>query len=277
MAERPVFLPSPPTDRQLVRERSFRFSWHSGFAAIQKKKNVSALHAAAAASRCSPLLEVSTKSDDELGRHLSAFHLRVETAGRGRISLESAFQGSKVFEGGGPYTDLYGVDARVAKRDQRLRSSGQLIRFDFEALSFDLEPKTAFYDWLYLGAVFPHRKWLERLYRYRGFTDIEFNPARSINCQARSCALFVALMRRGQLESAIASQSRFLEVLKSDSESTDAQYDFPQPCLAASLDLPTSLQTRVGHTRLQRQQHSERRETGQTPSRRLRGRAADAE
>jgi Aldo/keto reductase family len=35
---------------------------------------------------------------------------------------------------------------------------------------------------------FTHREWLERLYRYAGFTDIEFNPSKSINCQARSCA-----------------------------------------------------------------------------------------
>jgi hypothetical protein len=33
---------------------------------------------------------------------------------------------------------------------------------------------------------------LARLNKYVGFTDIEFNPSKSINCQARSCALFVS-------------------------------------------------------------------------------------
>ena len=112
MAERPVFLPSSPTTPHLVEERSFTFEWHSGFSAIQKKKNVAALHRAAARSGCDPLLEVSTKSENELGRRLSAFHLKVESTSFGKIPLECAFQGSKVFERGGPYTDLYGVDAR---------------------------------------------------------------------------------------------------------------------------------------------------------------------
>ena len=213
MAERPVFLPSSPTKPRLVEERSFTFEWHSGFSAIQKKKNVAALHKAAARSGCEPLLEVSTKSEKELGRRLSAFHLKVESTSFGKIPLECAFQGSKVFERGGPYTDLYGVDARTAKRDARIATSGRLLRFDYEGTVFEREPKTAFYDWLYLNAVFPHREWLKRLFHYRGFTDIEFNPARSINCQARSCALFVALMWRKQLECSVSSKSKFLQLL----------------------------------------------------------------
>ena len=213
MAERPVFLPLPPAEHRLVEERSFTFEWHPGFSVVQKKKNIAALHGAAATLGCGPLLEVSTKSDDELGRHLSAFHLKVESTAFGRIPLECAFQGSKVFESGGPYTDLYRVDARTAKRDRRLATSGQLVRFDFEGTVFESEPKTAFYDWLYLNAVFPHREWLRRLFHYKGFTDIEFNPSRSINCQARSCALFMALMWRRQLERTVSSQSKFLQLL----------------------------------------------------------------
>jgi hypothetical protein len=56
------------------------------------------------------------------------------------------------------------------------------------------------YDWLYINAIYPHREWLVRLNRYAGFTDIEFNPERSVNCQARSCALFVSLMTKGLLD-----------------------------------------------------------------------------
>lgn len=35
---------------------------------------------------------------------------------------------------------------------------------------------------------------------YDAFTDIEFNPQKSINCQAYSIALFVALTKRNLLE-----------------------------------------------------------------------------
>jgi Family of unknown function (DUF6977) len=70
-----------------------------------------------------------------------------------------------------------------------------------------------FYDWLYVTAIYPHREWLERLYSYSGFTDIEFNPGTSINCQARSCALFVSLMKNRLLQHAVASPQAFTELI----------------------------------------------------------------
>lgn len=212
MAERPVFLPTSGT-LELVKEEYLTIVWSSGFAPIQKKKNVTALHEAARRCGYMPLLEISSKSEEKLGQHLSAFHLKVHADGIGEIKLECAFQGSKVFEKGGPYTDLYLVEAKAAKTDPRIQESGRLIGFKFNNYSFPLEPKTIFYDWLYITAIYPHREWLERLYRYAGFTDIEFNPARSINCQARSCALFVSLMRNNLLHQAVDSPQAFTQVI----------------------------------------------------------------
>src|ERR1700732_4421557 len=204
MAERPVFIPSYGA-RELVKEAYFRFGWNRGLASVQKKKNIVALHEAAGRSGYAPLLEVSSKSDEKVGQRLSAFHLKVHVEGMDEIGLECAFQGSKVFEEGGPYTDLYFVNPRIAKRDPRLQESGRLIGFRFADCVFPLEPRTAFYDWLYINALYRHRTWLKRLYRYAGFTDIEFNPSKSINCQARSCALFVSLMWKDLLHTAVAS------------------------------------------------------------------------
>lgn len=212
MAERPIFVPATSSSG-LVEEVFFEISWHAGFSTAQKQRNIDELHATARSAGFLPLLEVSTKSKAKAGRHLSAFHLRVRSARHGDIPLECAFQGSKVFEHGGPFTDLYTRDAKEAKRDERLRSSGQLIGFQFEGLSFPIEPKTVFYDWLYATSLFPHREWCKRLYLYAGFTDIEFNPHRSINCQARSCALFLTLMKRKILDHATESPENFLEVI----------------------------------------------------------------
>jgi hypothetical protein len=212
MAERPVFIPSA-VSQELVKEIYFNLAWNTGFAPIQKKKNIVALHRAAALGGYTPLLEVSSKSEDKLGRHLSAFHLKVRASQLGDIALECAFQGSKLFEKGGPYTDLYFAEGKVAKRDPRLQDSGRLVGFRFAGLSFPLEPKTLFYDWLYINAIYPHSEWLERLYAYAGFTDIEFNPTKSINCQARSCALFVSLMRTNLLHEAATSAEAFADVL----------------------------------------------------------------
>jgi hypothetical protein len=213
MAERPIFVPSPDTS-DLVKEIFCQLEWNPGFAPIQKKKNIAALHASAAKQGLAPLLEVSTKSDSPLGQYLSAFNLKVRTWEFGEIPMECAFQGSKVFERGGPYTDLYTVaDAKDARQDDRLHESGPLVGFSFQGKSFPLEPKSAFYDWLYINAISPNWKQFSALKQYAGYTDIEFNPFRSVNCQARSCALFVALVSRGALERAITSPDEFLETL----------------------------------------------------------------
>ena len=70
-----------------------------------------------------------------------------------RQTWECAYQGSKVFENGGPYHELYLVSSQEAKTDDRLRNSGALVAFNFCGESFPIEPKTAFYDWLYMTAL----------------------------------------------------------------------------------------------------------------------------
>jgi hypothetical protein len=213
MAERPIFVPAPDTPH-LVEEIFFPIKWHSGFAPVQKEKNVKELHDAAAQRGLSPLLEISSKSKSERGQHLSAFYIQVTMSNGKKIPLECAFQGSKVFEHGGPFTDLYWVDdPRIAKRDTRLKESGPLRAFEFKGFTWPLEPKTAFYDWLYVTFLVRYRDWAPKLYAYRGFTDVEFNPYRSINCQARSCALFLSLMKRDLLDEATQSPRKFIDTL----------------------------------------------------------------
>ncbi len=213
MAERPVFVPSS-SGSLLVQEIPVQFVWNPGMAPSQKKKNIAALHETAAKKGLSPLLEISSKSDHELGKKLSAFYLKLIVDER-EATLECVFQGSKVFERGGPFRDLFWVDSREAKRDIRLQNSGRLIGFQFEGKDYPLSPSTVFYDWLYARALFPHREWLKRLQKCAGFTDIEFNPERSVNCQAHSCAAFVALEGRGQLDQAMQSFEAFRGILQS--------------------------------------------------------------
>ena len=142
--------------------------------------------------------------------------MTVPTKSYRRIKLELAFHGSKVFEHGGPFTDLYSkgdIEIGQAKRDPRLQESGRIVGFCFEGIDFPLEPKTAFYDWLYCSFLWDHRDWATKLYVYAGFTDVEFNPHRSINCQARAAALFLSLMQRGDLKSALESPDAFVQTL----------------------------------------------------------------
>lgn len=226
MAKRPVFVPVGRREL-LVDEAQVEFDWSPGFAPVQKKKNVAALHAAAKKKGLFPLLEVSTKSEEELGRRLSAFSLKIGTD-IGEISIESAYQGSKVFEHGGPYRDIYEKDSREAKKDARVRESGQLVQFNYFGQEWPLVPKTAFYDWLYLTALRPHQEFLKRLFAYKGFTDIEFNPERSINCQARTCALLVSLLKLNALDESLRSQRDFINMISSDSLRKDHSADLRQ-------------------------------------------------
>lgn len=217
MAERPVFT-SVKSGDQLVRENSVSFHWNPGMAPSQKVKNIKALHESANVSGLSPILEISSKSDNKVGLQLSAFNLLIFTDDNYQIPLESAFQGSKVFENGGPYEDLYGQSGRTIKKDPRLTDSGKLIRFAFQGDEWELEPKTAFYDWLYLKAVLSNLDLLNAFLsaNFMGYTDIEFNPKKSVNCQARSCALLTSLSERDILDEVMSDRQLFIELLSKD-------------------------------------------------------------
>ena len=214
MAERPIFIPAAE-GAALVRTKFVEFKWFPGMAASQKQKSVDALHdAARKLPGIEKVLEVSSKSREEIGVALSAFNLTITTVKKHlTFSVECAYQSSKVFDRGGPYTDILSMTSREAKKDERLLSSGRLIGFRFFGMDWGLEPQTAFYDWLYINALKKKPSMVEQLGEYSAFTDIEFNPERSVNCQAYSVALFMSLYRRGLLEEATASKDAFLRTV----------------------------------------------------------------
>lgn len=222
MAIRPIFLPKVGGGVG-VAERAIEFVWHPGMAVSQKQKSIRELHLAAEKSGFGPSLEISTKSENELGAKLSAFNLCITTKGKGStFTVETAFQGSKVFEGGGPYRDLIGMDSRAAKKDIRLKESGSLIEFEFFGRKFPLLPRTYFYDWIYINALHQNVELADSITQFRSFSDIEFNPDKSINCQAYSAALYVSLIGNGLIADAISSPERFLEVTTEQYERRDA-------------------------------------------------------
>lgn len=229
MARRPVFVPEP-LGTAPVRTEYATFTWHSGLALTQKRKSIIALHESARAQLgLGPVLEVSSKSAAPLGVALSAFNLVLRLPDReSPLCVECAFQGSKVFELGGPYTDIFEKTARDAKRDERLQSSGHLVSFRFMGREWDLEPQSAFYDWVYIKALTARSDLIEQLVGYDAFTDIEFNPDRSINCQAYSVALFVSLQRAGLLARVTESEQSFLDFVSSRRINNHRQNDGAQ-------------------------------------------------
>ena len=183
MAERPAFFIH---DKKVV-SKIYSFEWFSGFAVSQKQKSIESLHnAIMKADADAKPLEVSTKSKDSVGVKLSAFNLKLNN-----YTLENIFQSAKVFENGGPYLDLLEVLPKEAKRDERLHNSGNLKAFRYENQDFPLNPKTVFYDYIYIAAVkqtFTEDE-INTISSYNYFTDIEFNPAKSINTQARTVSM----------------------------------------------------------------------------------------
>lgn len=200
MATRPVYysIDCAPYVKTFMPE----FTWNGGFAVTQKQKNIRALHESYL--RYFPnnnILEISSKSLQELGIQLSAFHLKKYVPQLEKsIPVECVFQGGKVFATGGPFTDLYHETPRNAKKDPRLKSNGRIINFYFDDQSYSNFPRTAFYDWIYINAIIENEALSKELLKYDAFTDIEFNPDKSLNCQARAAALYVSLARLNLLD-----------------------------------------------------------------------------
>ncbi len=147
-----------------------------------------------------------------LGISLSAFNLNLTNESK-TFSVECAFQGSKVFENGGPYTDLFDKTSREAKKDERLKTSGALIQFQYFNKNYPLEPKDLFYNWLYINALSQNKELAKQLLCYDSFSDIEFNPQKSINCQAKAAAAFVGLSTQHILSEALSSSENFLKLV----------------------------------------------------------------
>jgi len=215
MAKRPIFLPTPEGST-FVSTRFIEFEWFPGMALSQSQKSIASLHDAARKEvGVNEILEISSKSMQETGTKLSAFNLKIQTVKyKYEFSVECAYQASKVFERGGPFVDLLGGTSLEAKKDPRLTSSGRLTNFIFCGVEWELEPRTAFYDWLYMNALHKKHDLAAEVLRNNAFTDIAFNPERSINCQAYAAALYVSLHERGML-TILKDQEKYLEAVTS--------------------------------------------------------------
>lgn len=212
MAKRPIFLTSK--NKPFFEERTIEFQFFNGFSITQKAKSIISLHKNAKDLGIEKVLEVSTKSDSKIGWALSAFNLLIDFNGDQQISLECAFQGSKVFEGNIQHKDIYHKTSIEAKKDPRLKNSGAIIGFEFEGVFWKNEPKTAFYDWMYIQALYQNNlEIIDELCTYKAFSDIEFNPNKSINCQARTCAVLVSLIEQNKIKEALSSKESFIEMV----------------------------------------------------------------
>lgn len=221
MANRPVFISIENNENDFVKRINVDFTWYPGFSKKQKQKSIKSLHESFLKENYNinqnEILEISTKSPDDFGVKLSAFNLEIELKSI-KTTVESLFQSSKVFEKGGPYRDIIEKTSLEAKKDNRIRNSGDLITFRFNKRDWPLEPKTVFYDWIYMKALSQNKNYTKQIMKYKAFTDIEFNPKRSINCQARSAALFISLKKMNKLNTFLSDIDKYLDYFTSKTD-----------------------------------------------------------
>jgi len=122
MAKRSVYRVNN-LNKDYIEEVEVEFKWYSGFSISQKQKSIRSLHNSYSKLYINDkLLEISSKSENDLGVKLSAFNLMIYTKDNKIFSVESAFQASKKFELGGPYLDILNKTSKEAKKDDRLKN-----------------------------------------------------------------------------------------------------------------------------------------------------------
>lgn len=217
----------------IILEQEIEYNYFAGFSYSQKQKCIQSLHESI--NNIYPnlnILEVSTKSENiELGVKLSAFNLKING-----ICIEDIFQNAKVFldmNGNYVYFDdiknniiqgkycannlnskdkllLEKIRKHLSQQYNHLnpKHKKQLIRiylslncnftldhFYYNGKKYPNVPLTLFYDYIYIKALVQSDINIDH---YDIFTDIEFGKY-SINCQARSCAIYKYLCNNRML------------------------------------------------------------------------------
>lgn len=206
MAERNVFVSKK--EYPFFEEIHVEFDWFGGFALSQKRKCEIGLHNNFLLEYPNQkVLEVSSSSLSKLGTQLSAMKLMKRTL-KGVTTAESAFQSSKIYMDGGrqvgPFPEYLFLEGRECKKIVKEKSKGfRLYKYEFDGMSFSVPEfhRSLFYDYIYLNSLLEEENTIvkERLLDrgYTAFTDL---ATKSLNSQARSCAIFVGLVSAGLID-----------------------------------------------------------------------------
>lgn len=199
MTSRPFF--QPKSEFPFYSQMNIAFKYTKGQDKRTAHTNILSMHNAIIENLPSAkILDISTMSNSYLGNSLSAFNLKLYIGDK-PTTVESSYQASKVFSNGGPFDDLRFSESSRSKKDERLVTSGTLLNFHYQDISWPLTPNPNFYDYLYISALLECKN-LMKIFQFNTFTDFAFNPSksnsisRSFNCQARSIAIFIGMSSR---------------------------------------------------------------------------------
>lgn len=234
-------------------ERVVEFEWAMGQNFSKRQVSYLNMHDALIRDNFVPL-EISTKSKDyEFGKEMSAFNLSLNG-----YAVENIFQSYKVFNDGGPYLNLLQVSPVQAKNSCCIQTRGSkkgcsnnkveyenldfyhlsticeycqkrphrhLVGFSNKKETWSSEPKSMFFDSIYITALIDNPNLSEALLNFNAFTDIEFNQKEiyskekgPFNCQARSCAIYVSMRNSGM------DNDEILSIVSRDSTASNLYY-----------------------------------------------------
>ena len=223
MAQRPVFISIDRTP--YVATQIIDFSWVKGMAKSQARKRVLSLHEAANDEKLKKVLEISTASNTELGKSLSAFNLSVtinfgteDEPNLQTHSIETIYQSSKVGQYGsnkvGPHPEWLGLTGKEVKSKIKGSKMDSISLYRYGQNTWPPAPSESFFTWLYINGLMQKDGLIEELAKYDGFTDIYFNPNKTNNCQARAAAQAVSMYNIGKLNLIMKTRSSYLQFSK---------------------------------------------------------------
>lgn len=127
---------------------------------------------------------------------------------KGITTVESAFQASRIYSDGvkkvGPFPEYLYLPGRECKKLVKEASKGmRSCQYEFEDMTFYAPAHhiSQFYDFLYLNALLePENQEVRNQLLEGGYTAFTDLATKSLNCQARSAAIFVGLIHAGLID-----------------------------------------------------------------------------
>lgn len=220
MATRIVFIPQerPPFYKTLEVE----FDWVKGLPSLKNAiENAAALQRRAEACLGGEAKVIEVSRAGTIARDLSAFRLQLSILPNRLLPLEVVYQSAKVWNADRECKDLLTIDLKGVRGSRRAKKAANSKRVEKTTLvsfclkvgqaqeEFATKPFDAFYNWLYITTLRqPHNRELVNSVleavkhldtSHIGFCDVFFKSEDKLgtryNCQARSVAVFVGLLR----------------------------------------------------------------------------------